>query len=210
MTSPNHVIGLFPTPFMRIEALLPPALVGALVDRHGAAANQQNSQSPLLSHTQMLAAESSPHFAEANRLIEPKLADFGELMFGERLKWSIKEMWVNVLQTGGHQSVHNHANSFISGVIYLTPTHASANTVFMKGLGASQFVFNNANPNAQMGPFNADKWIAPAASPGDMVLFPSYLLHEVPVNQGGQRISLAFNAIPERLDSWGYSVRFAR
>ena len=45
-------------------------------------------------------------------------------MFGERLGWSLKEMWVNVLDTGGRQAMHNHANSFISGVVYLTP-HAS-------------------------------------------------------------------------------------
>ena len=39
-----------------------------------------------------------------------------------------------------------------------------------------------------------------------MILFPSYLLHEVPRNQGDQRITLAFNAIPDRLDSWGYTI----
>ena len=130
-------------------------------------------------------------------------------MFGERLNWSIKEMWVNVLQAGGQQAMHNHANSFVSGVIYLTHSHPSANTVFMKGPGGSAFAFGNVNATTRMGPFNADKWIMPEAAPGDMVLFPSYLLHEVPVNQGGERISLAFNAIPDRLDSWGYGIRFS-
>ena len=52
-------------------------------------------------------------------------------MFGERLGWSLKEMWVNVLDTGGRQAMHNHANSFISGVVYLTPTHPDARTVFL-------------------------------------------------------------------------------
>ncbi len=32
-------------------------------------------------------------------------------MFGERLRWGIKEMWTNVLDTGGSQPMHNHANS---------------------------------------------------------------------------------------------------
>jgi hypothetical protein len=31
----------------------------------------------------------------------------------------------------------------------------------------------------------------------------------VPPNEGGQRISLAFNAIPARLDSWGYTIGFS-
>jgi hypothetical protein len=41
-----------------------------------------------------------------------------------------------------------------------------------------------------------------------MVLFPSYLMHAVPPNQGARRITLSFNAIPSQLDSWGYVVRF--
>jgi len=205
----SQVIGLFPTPFMRAEALLGPGLVSALVDHFGATATSSNPLSGLLSHTEILSPADSPHFIEAGRLIAPKLAEFGLLMFGEHLNWSIKEMWVNVLQTGGSQSVHNHANSFVSGVVYLTRSHPSANTVFMKGPGGSAFAFGNVNANTSLGPFNADKWIMPEAAPGDMVLFPSYLLHEVPVNRGGERISLAFNAIPDRLDSWGYGIRFA-
>ena len=46
----------------------------------------------------------------------------------------------------------------------------------------------------------------PEISAGDLVLFPSYLLHEVPANQGEQRISIAFNAIPERLENFGYGI----
>ena len=44
---------------------------------------------------------------------------------------------------------------------------------------------------------------------GDLMLFPSYMLHAVPRNEGGERITIAFNALPERLRSWDYEVRFA-
>jgi len=40
------------------------------------------------------------------------------------------------------------------------------------------------------------------------VLFPSYLMHAVPQNQGQRRITMSFNAIPSGLDSWGYAVKF--
>ena len=56
---------------------------------------------------------------------------FGVHLFGERLPWGLKEMWVNVLDRGGRQAMHNHANSFISGVVYLTPTHPGSQTVFI-------------------------------------------------------------------------------
>ena len=78
----------------------------------------------------------------------------------------------------------------------------------MRNPGASEFTFRHNTRTAQMGPYNAGRWVTPDIEPGDMVLFPSYLLHEVPRNQGGQRITMAFNAIPDRLDSWGYTVSF--
>lgn len=206
----NQIVGLFPTPLLRAERLLPHSLVQALVAQYEASASQANARSTRLSHTEILAPDATVELRQAGALILPRLVEFGELLFGEPLAWSIKEMWVNVLQTGGQQSIHNHANSFVSGVIYLTPSHASASTVFVKALGGSGFVFSNRNKDTAAGPFNTDKWIMPDVSPGDMVLFPSHVLHEVPQNQGGQRITLAFNAIPRRIDSWGYSIGFSK
>jgi uncharacterized protein (TIGR02466 family) len=143
-------------------------------------------------------------------LVAPHVVDFGELLFGERLEWSIKELWINVLETGGRQALHNHANSFVSGVIYLTQCDPSANTLFVKAVGSADFVLNNTNARATLGPYNAGKWVSPDPDAGDLLLFPSYLLHEVPTNRGGRRISLAFNAIPNRLDSWGYTLNLTR
>ncbi|MEJ1960612.1 MAG: TIGR02466 family protein [Gammaproteobacteria bacterium] len=205
----DEIIGLFPVPFMRAPAALGRPLVGALIEHFAGLATRDNNTSPRLTHTQMLRPADSPLFVEAASLIAPKLVDFGARLFGERIPWSVKEMWVNFLDTGGHQAMHNHANSFISGVVYLTPTHPSAQTVFMKSPGGTDFLFKNDHQATTPGEFNADKWISPAPDPGDMVLFPSYLLHAVPPNKGEQRITLAFNAIPSRLDSWGYVVRFS-
>ena len=205
----DEVIGLFPTPLLRVPGALPARLVAQLVVHFSAQAVRGNDSSPSLSHTSMLRPHDSPLFVEAAERLTPKLADFGELLFGERLGWSIKEMWVNVLDTGGRQAMHNHANSFASGVVYLTPTHPDAQTVFMKSPGGSDFAFRNDHAKATPGPCSADKWVSPAPEPGDLVLFPSYLMHAVPPNPGERRITMAFNAIPTRLDSWGYAITFA-
>ena len=204
----DEVIELFPTPFLRVPGALDPHMVSGLADHFGSLAVRGNNTSPSLTHTQMLQPGDSPLLVAAAALITPKLADFGVLLFGERLGWSLKEMWVNVLHTGGHQAMHNHANSFISGVVYLTPTHPASQTVFMKSPGGHDFAFKNDHARTTPGPFSADKWISPAPEPGDMVLFPSYLMHAVPPNPGERRITMAFNAIPERLDSWGYKISF--
>jgi uncharacterized protein (TIGR02466 family) len=205
----DELHSLFPTPLLRARGTLPRALVQNLVGHFATRATHDNNTSPRLTHTRMLKPGDSPLFVEAASLITPRLTDFGVHLFGERMGWSLKEMWVNVLDPGGHQAMHNHANSFISGVVYLTPTHPGSQTVFMKSPGGTDFSFKNDHAGIAPGPFSADKWISPAPDPGDMVLFPSYLMHAVPPNQGERRITLSFNAIPLRLDSWGYVVRFS-
>jgi len=205
----DELIPLFPIPFLRAPAVLPLPLVGKLITHFEAQAFRPNTSSQNLSHTTMLKPSDSPLLVDVATLVTPKLVDFGVHLFGERLGWSLKEVWVNVLDEGGRQAMHNHANSFISGVVYLTPTHPGSQTVFMKSPGGTDFAFKNDHARMTPGPFNADKWISPAPSHGDMVLFPSYLMHAVPPNQGERRITLSFNAIPTRLDSWGYTIGFS-
>lgn len=205
----SDVFGLFPTPVMRVPGVLDAALLRGLVEHLGAQADRDNNSSSHLSHTAMLKPGDSPLLVDAASRITPRLAEFGALLFGEALGWSIKEMWVNVLDRGGHQAMHNHANSFISGVVYLTPTHPDSRTVFMKASGGLEFSFKNDHAGVKTGPYNAEKWISPQPDPGDLVLFPSYLMHAVPPNPGERRITLALNAIPTHLDSWGYRVAFS-
>lgn len=204
-----EVTGLFPTPVMRVAGVLAPALVDGLVDHFAARADRMNNGSDQLSHTAMLRPDDSPLLGIVAAAVTPRIAEFGALLFGERLGWSLKEMWVNVLETGGRQAMHNHANSFVSGVLYLSRPHPEARTMFMKSPGGHDFSFRNDHAGVVTGPYNAEKWIGPLPEPGDMVLFPSYLLHAVPPNPGARRFSMAFNAIPARLDSWGYALGFS-
>jgi uncharacterized protein (TIGR02466 family) len=205
----DEVFGIFPTPFMRAPGTLAPPLVAGLVEHFTTRATRDNNSSANLSHTEMLRPSDSPLLGEAAALIVPKLVEFGFHLLGERLRWGLKEMWVNVLDAGGRQAMHNHANSFISGVVYLTPTHPSSQTVFMKSPGGTEFMFRNDHAGMTPNEFNADKWVSPAPKPGDMVLFPSYLMHAVPPNQGDRRMTLSFNAIPAQVNSWGYVIRFS-
>jgi len=204
----DEIEGLFPVPLMRSPGLLPARLVTALADQVRAERRNRNDRSEMLSHTEIVNPAASPLFAEVVALLQPKLAEFGVLLFGDRMAWFVKEMWTNVLGPGGSQAMHAHANSFVSGILYLTPSHPSAHTVFVRNPGGSEFTFRHNSRTTQLGPFNAGKYVTPEIAPGDLLLFPSYLLHEVPRNGGEERLTMAFNAIPERLDSWGYSIGF--
>lgn len=204
----DNLIGIFPTPVMYCERLLPDALISALIEQFDETATGPNVRTALLSHTPMASPRSHQNFGRVLQHVGPKIRAYGEALLGEQLNWGVKEIWINKMETGGAQKMHNHANSFISGVIYLTETHPSAATVFHRQVGSNSFVMSNANKRCKVSPFNAPIFTLPPVSPGDLILFPSYVMHEVPPNQGAPRLTAAFNALPEHLDSWGYTIQF--
>src|SRR5260370_28754403 len=199
---------LFPIPRVGSAGVLGPDLNGAAVAAIREDRNESNLRSDQLFHTEVADPRDNKLFQEIAELVGPKLVDFGVLLFGEKLRWTVKEMWTNMLETGGSQTLHSHANSFVSGIIYLTPSHPACRTVFMRPLGGSDFSFRHHTRSAAMGPFNAGKYVLREAEPGDLVLFPSYLYHQVPRNQGEPRLTIAVNAMPDYLDCWGYRIRF--
>jgi uncharacterized protein (TIGR02466 family) len=204
----DQIEPLFPIPLMRSPGLLSPELKDAAVAAIRNSRIESNLRSGQLFHTEVADPRNNNLFQTIAELAGPKLVDFGELLFGEKLRWTVKEMWTNMLETGGNQTLHAHANSFISGILYLTPSHPASHTVFVRPPGGYDFSFRHHTRTAAIGPYNAGKYMLPEAEPGDLVLFPSYLYHEVPRNQGEQRITIAFNAIPDHLDCWGYRVTF--
>jgi uncharacterized protein (TIGR02466 family) len=206
MATSSRVHDLFPTPVQFIDGLLDSPTLAAVHEALGARALSANLRSAQLAHTDMIEPGASPAFDRVAARLLPAVTQFGALLLGEQLDWAIKEMWANVLQPGGQQSLHNHANCLVSGVVYLSPTHTASRTVFLRGLGGQDFKFSHRNERTSNSGYNAERWMAPAAQAGDVLLFPSYLLHEVPPNPEGVRITLAFNAIPARLDCWGYQV----
>ena len=204
-----HIHNLFPLPVMRVENFIEDKEIKALIKTVDKSPKLTNAQNDLLSHTEVVNPNQNIHFKSLGEKSQDSLRDFGFLLFGENLEWNIKEMWMNRLSQGGHQVMHSHANSFISGVIYLTDSDESAKTVFHNTMGARQFSFSNNHQDSTTTPYNADRWVASDTQRGDLLLFPSYILHAVPRNEGDERITIAFNALPQRLKSWDYEVRFS-
>jgi uncharacterized protein (TIGR02466 family) len=202
----DEMFELFPTPVMRCTSLLSASLLKTLANEYLTAATLENSTSGDLFHTRMLKPNESESIVQLIDLVIPKVTELGVHILGEELTWSVKDLWVNVMRHGARQAIHNHANSLISGIVYLTDSHPSASTKFTRALGGNMFVLNHRHAGSQVGPFNADQWISPVPDQGDILLFPSGLLHEVPQNLGQVRASLAFNAIPRQIRAWDYSL----
>lgn len=204
----DEILGIFPTPLMLARGVIPRSLVDALIGQFHAQGGGANVRTTKLAHTPMENPRAHANYVAATEHILPRLRAYGEALMGESLAWAVKEIWINRMESGGAQKMHNHANSFVSGVIYLTDVEERAATVFHRQVGQSTFLMQNENARCAITEFNSPIFRPKGCAAGDMVLFPSYLMHEVAPNDGGPRMTAAFNALPERLDSWGYVLRF--
>lgn len=209
MSETARIAGLFPIPMIHAKAALSPEACNVLLGSTSATPARINHMSDALSHSEPFTFSGAPPLESAGEVLLSLTARLGEALFGETLDWSIKEAWLNRLGPGGEQAMHAHANSVVSGVLYLRDVHPSARLVFHRAVGTPEFVLSNFNERTRVTPFNAPRQQSGPTSAGDVILFPSYLLHSVPRNDGGERVSIAFNAIPDRLETWGYQLRFA-
>ena len=95
--------------------------------------------------------------------------------------------WTNVNETGSNNIFHSHyrADADVSGVYYVQG----------KGTGVIRFA-TNEQMNKMIRPGQPySNMIGHDPREGDLLMFPSYLLHDVDVNRSQrQRISIAFNA----------------
>jgi uncharacterized protein (TIGR02466 family) len=101
----------------------------------------------------------------------------------------ITQSWFAFTQPGQSHFRHRHANSLISGTLYIYAKKEVDGICFYRDTPAQILVSDeHCNPyNARMHRVNVDV--------GDLILFPSTLLHEVEPTTGGHiRVSLAFNA----------------
>ena len=137
----------------------------------------------------------NPTFAELCERLQPHLAAFAAAVDFELrgLKPQIDSIWINVLEHGGTHTGHIHTNSIISGTVYVeVPEGASA----IRFEDPRLAMMMAAPPrNARAAPHNRH-FVYVQPSPGTVLLWESWLRHEVPVNMAGaDRISVSFNAV---------------
>jgi uncharacterized protein (TIGR02466 family) len=108
---------------------------------------------------------------------------------GRRLK--LDSLWANVLKPGAAHSGHIHPHSVISGTVYVaTPPGASALKIEDPRLP----LMMAAPPRRADAPEAARPFVYLQPEPGTVLMWESWLRHEVPANAAKtERISLSFN-----------------
>ena len=127
-----------------------------------------------------------------------KLLDLHVAQFVRELDWdledkaiTLEDLWINILPEGGTHSGHIHPHSVISGTTYIAmPEDASA--IRFEDPRLPQMMAAPPRRKNARGDLRPFVFIAPRV--GDVILWESWLRHEVPVNMSEEeRISVSFN-----------------
>jgi uncharacterized protein (TIGR02466 family) len=134
-----------------------------------------------------------PAFADLVSVLDRHVAAFGKTLefdlSGRRLVPD--SLWINVLKPGGHHGAHIHPHSVVSGTLYLAvPKDASA----IKYEDPRLSMLMAAPPRKLSAKEKNRTFVSVAPSPGTLLLWESWLRHEVPVNHAkSERVSVSFN-----------------
>ncbi len=135
----------------------------------------------------------SPTFARLRDLITPHVTAFGRALCldlaGRPLEMT--DCWVNIMSRGVAHGWHLHPLSTISGTYYVQTPPGSAGIKFEDPRLDRMMA---APPRRARAPRAARVWVSVPARAGTLVLFESWLRHEVPPNSArAERVSVSFN-----------------
>ncbi|MBU1325512.1 MAG: hypothetical protein KJ676_09725 [Alphaproteobacteria bacterium] len=133
-----------------------------------------------------------PEFAELKRRLDKHAQTYAQaLNFDLARRPRLDNLWVNVLKPGGGHSGHIHPHAFLSGTVYVeVPDGASA----LK-LEDPRLPMMMARPGVRADAPEAERpFVYLAPRPGTVLMWESWLRHEVPPNAAKtERISISFN-----------------
>ena len=178
--TPLWILDIQPVDAVAFNAKLKAEIDNIISPRPKVAAGS-NWQTPHDLHTR-------PAFADFTKLIEIAAKSVAQYLEVEQFPLMITGCWANINPPGSYHPTHNHPNNYLSGVYYVavpeTGTHLILQDPRPVSIAPWTGKLNRITSNAGT--------VQP--QPGRMVLFPSWLRHHVPSNDGTtERISISFN-----------------
>ena len=134
-----------------------------------------------------------PIFADLIKVLDKHVAAFvKDLDFDlDDKKITLDSLWINILPQGGVHTSHIHPHSVISGTTYVNmPTDTSA--IKFEDPRSAMMMAAPVRKRDARDEMRSFFYVAPDV--GDVLLWESWLRHEVPVNMAeDERISISFN-----------------
>ncbi|MFY0647057.1 TIGR02466 family protein [Sulfitobacter geojensis] len=134
-----------------------------------------------------------PIFKDLKKVLDKHVKAFAkDLAFdlGAR-KLKLDSLWINILPEGGIHTAHIHPHSVISGTTYVTMPEGASAIKFED----PRLAMMMASPGrVKDAPEDLRQFIYVAPEVGDVLLWESWLRHEVPMNMVEEdRVSVSFN-----------------
>ncbi|UWQ50071.1 2OG-Fe(II) oxygenase family protein [Leisingera caerulea] len=134
-----------------------------------------------------------PIFADLVKSLDSHVAAFAkDLEFdldGRELK--LEDLWINILPEGGTHSSHLHPHSVISGTTYVSMPDGASALKLEDPRSARMMAAPTRTKDARR---ELQPFIYMKPDVGDVLLWESWLRHEVPMNMAeDERISVSFN-----------------
>ncbi|WP_373635006.1 TIGR02466 family protein [Yoonia sp. SS1-5] len=135
-----------------------------------------------------------PIFADLVKALDAHVAAFAKdaaFDLGEK-RLILEDIWINILPPGGIHTGHIHPHSVVSGTTYVAVPEGAAAIKFEDPRLAMMMA---APPRITDAPEEMRQFVYVAPKPGDVLLWESWLRHEVPMNMSeeDERISVSFN-----------------
>ncbi|MCI2401071.1 2OG-Fe(II) oxygenase family protein [Aliiroseovarius subalbicans] len=135
----------------------------------------------------------SPVFKDLRKVLNKHVKAFcRDLEFNlDGRKLVLEDLWINILPEGGYHSAHIHPHSVISGTTYVAMPEGASPLRFEDPRHASMMA---APPRTKHARREMQSFIYAKPQVGDVLLWESWLRHEVLMNQSEEeRISVSFN-----------------
>jgi uncharacterized protein (TIGR02466 family) len=129
--------------------------------------------------------------ADINKFVTNQLNEYVKRVYKPKYHAEafVTQSWLNWTEKGEFHHKHEHPNSFISGVLYISTDSLKDKITFHRGVYKQLQLATDT-----FDIYNADSWWF-SIKTGDIVMFPSSLTHHVEdVLTDKTRISLAFNS----------------
>lgn len=175
-----------------IRELLNESITFADLDNVGNDWSAENYPFGYTSYSSHLMLEKqSPYFQQLEKWIFREVKKYGKLLKIDFDQGEIvlSNLWINIMEKGCQHSSHLHPLSTISGTFYLNTPRSSGDFVF-EDPRMSHFM-GSAPRIADSG---EDRLVKISPKAGELILFESWLRHEVRTHQGEEpRVSISFN-----------------